>query len=54
VQEFYHGIRVPYKEDWNNFDTLAANPERGHFVFQFEKRLPVVSDNGKPVEKSNQ
>lgn len=54
VQEYYHGIRVPYKEDWNNFDTLAANPERGHFVFQFERRLPVASDNGKPVEKSNQ
>lgn len=54
VQEYYHGIRVPYKEDWNNFDTLAANPERGHFVFQFEKRLPVAGDDGKPVEKSNQ
>jgi NADH-quinone oxidoreductase subunit C len=49
VQEFYHGIRVPYKEDWNKFDTLAANPDRGHYVFQFERRLPVNGD-GKAAE----
>ena len=39
VQEYYHGIRVPYKEDWHKFDTFSDNPERGHFVFQFEKTL---------------
>jgi len=41
VQEYYHGIRVPSDEDWHQFDTLAINPDRGHFVFAFEKRLPA-------------
>ncbi len=40
VQEFYHGIRVPYREDWHQFETFSRNPDRGHFVFQFEKTLP--------------
>jgi len=48
VQEFYHGIRVPYKEDWHKFETFSDNPERGHFVFQFEKTLP--QDDHKPTE----
>jgi NADH-quinone oxidoreductase subunit C len=48
VQEYYHGIRVPYDEDWHQFDTLAANPERGNFVFAFEKKLPVGND-GQPT-----
>jgi NADH-quinone oxidoreductase subunit C len=39
VQEFYHGIRVPYKEDWHKFETFSDNPDRGHFVFQFERTL---------------
>jgi NADH-quinone oxidoreductase subunit C len=52
VQEYYHGIRVPYKEDWEKFETLAANPDRGHYVFQFERRLPVSGD-GKPLEEKN-
>ena len=29
VQEYYHGIRVPYVEDWQQFETLAVNPVRG-------------------------
>lgn len=51
VQEYYHGIRVPYDEDWHNFETLAVNPDRGNYVFAFEKRLPVVSSNGNAAEK---
>ena len=47
VQEYYHGIRVPYDEDWHDFDTFGVNPERGHFVFAFEKKLKV---NGKTAE----
>ena len=47
VQEFYHGIRVPYKEDWHDINTLAQNPDRGHYVFRFEKELGV-NGNGKP------
>ena len=50
VQEYYHGIRVPYDEDWHQFDTLSANPERGHFVFAFEKKLPI-NGNNQPAEK---
>jgi NADH-quinone oxidoreductase subunit C len=50
VQEYYHGIRVPYDEDWHKFDTLAVNPDRGHYVFAFEKRLPIAQ-NGNPSEK---
>ncbi|MDQ7066083.1 MAG: NADH-quinone oxidoreductase subunit C [candidate division KSB1 bacterium] len=50
VQEFYHGIRVPYKEDWEEFDTFLKNPRRGHFVFQFERTLPA-NGNAKPKEK---
>lgn len=48
VQEFYHGMRVPYKEDWHKFDTFSANQDRGHFVFQFEKTLP--EDDQRPSE----
>lgn len=49
VQEYYHGIRVPYQEDWSKYETFARNPERGHFVFQFEKKVPhlVESSDGK-------
>jgi NADH-quinone oxidoreductase subunit C len=50
VQEYYHGIRVPYDEDWHQFDTLAVNPDRGHYVFAFEKKLPIAQ-NGNPSEK---
>lgn len=53
VQEFYHGIRVPYQEDWGKYETLQKNPERGHFVFKFERKVPdlVTSDeNGKTKE----
>ncbi|RMD97491.1 MAG: NADH-quinone oxidoreductase subunit C [Calditrichaeota bacterium] len=46
VQEFYHGIRVPYKEDWHDFKTLEINPDRGNYVFQFEKKL----SNDKPSQ----
>ena len=49
VQEYYHGIRVPYDEDWHEFDTLAVNPERGHYVFAFEKKLPI-STNGNSTD----
>ncbi len=44
VQEFYHGIRVPYQEDWEKFETFAKNPDRGHFVFKFEKDVPGNGD----------
>ena len=44
VQEYYHGIRVPYDEDWHKIDTLMANPDRGHYVFAFEKKLPVAQN----------
>lgn len=49
VQEYYNGIRVPYQEDWEKYETFAKNPERGHFVFQFERKVPglVNSKNGK-------
>lgn len=50
VQEYYHGIRVPYQEDWEKFEALERNPERGNFVFKFERRVPDLvksSDNGK-------
>lgn len=50
VQEYYHGIRVPYDEDWHKFDTLMVNPDRGHYVFAFEKRLPPAQ-NGNASEK---
>jgi len=49
VQEYYHGIRVPYGEDWNSFDTFANNFDRGHFVFAFEKRLSA--HDGQPSGK---
>lgn len=45
VQEFYHGIRVPYQEDWDKFETFAKNQDRGHFVFRFEKDVPGQSDS---------
>ncbi|RMF70425.1 MAG: NADH-quinone oxidoreductase subunit C [Calditrichaeota bacterium] len=54
VQEYYHGIRVPYQEDWEKYETFQRNPERGHFVFQFEKKVPhlISSDgNSKPGDK---
>lgn len=50
VQEYYHGIRVPYDEDWHKFETFGVNPERGHFVFAFEKHLPP-NGNGASAEK---
>jgi len=50
VQEYYHGIRVPYDEDWHKMDTLTVNPDRGHYVFAFEKRLPLAP-NGNATEK---
>lgn len=56
VQEFYHGIRVPYQEDWGKYETLQRNPERGHFVFKFERKVPdlVASDeDGKKKEGKN-
>lgn len=46
VQEFYHGIRVPYQEDWGKFETFERNPERGHFVFKFEPRVPDLAKSG--------
>lgn len=42
VQEYYNGIRVPYQEDWEKYETFAKNPERGHFVFQFESKVPEL------------
>lgn len=55
VQEYYHGIRVPYQEDWSKFETLEKNPERGNFVFQVEPRVPdlVANGNGKSKEQNN-
>ncbi|MFQ5675987.1 MAG: NADH-quinone oxidoreductase subunit C [bacterium] len=47
VQEYYHGIRVPYQEDWEKYETFAKNPERGHFVFQFEEKVPGLSEASK-------
>lgn len=49
VQEFYHGIRVPYQEDWGKYEALQRNPERGHFVFKFESKVPdllALNENG--------
>jgi len=47
VQEYYHGIRVPYQEDWEKFETLQKNPERGNYVFKFESRVPdLVNSSG--------
>jgi NADH-quinone oxidoreductase subunit C len=57
VQEYYHGIRVPYQEDWAKYETFARNPERGHFVFQFESKVPHLvesSGDGKPAEAGKQ
>jgi len=57
VQEYYHGIRVPYQEDWAKYETFAKNPERGHFVFKFEPRVPnlVGSDgDGKKTAKEKE
>ncbi len=50
VQEYYHGIRVPYDEDWHKIETLSVNPDRGHYVFAFEKKLPLAQ-NGNVAEK---
>jgi NADH-quinone oxidoreductase subunit C len=47
VQEFYHGIRVPYQEDWSKYETFERNPERGHFVFEYEPRVPGLVNPGK-------
>jgi NADH-quinone oxidoreductase subunit C len=47
VQEYYHGIRVPYQEDWGKYETLQKNPERGHYVFQFEDKVPELIENKK-------
>ncbi|TDI84490.1 MAG: NADH-quinone oxidoreductase subunit C [Caldithrix sp.] len=47
VQEYYHGIRVPYQEDWEKYETFAKNPERGHFVFKYESRVPELVDSKK-------
>ena len=51
VQEYYHGIRVPYDEDWHKIDTLSANPDRGHFVFDFEKKLPIQNGHDKSTKE---
>ena len=40
MQEYYHGIRVPYQEDWSKYETFERNPERGHFVFKHESKVP--------------
>lgn len=42
VQEYYHGIRVPYQEDWGKYETFQKNTDRGHFVFKFEPRVPEL------------
>ena len=48
VQEFYHGMRVPYQEDWEKYETFSKNPERGHQVFQFESKVPdLLNGSGK-------
>ncbi len=46
VQEYYHGTRVPYQEDWMKYETYHKNPERGNYVFQFEKKVPDIHTNG--------
>lgn len=46
VQEYYHGTRVPYQEDWMKYETYHKNPERGNHVFQFEKKVPNIPANG--------
>jgi NADH-quinone oxidoreductase subunit C len=51
VQEYYHGIRVPYQEDWAKYETFAKNPERGHFVFKFEPRVPDLVASGEDGKK---
>ncbi|NIR49711.1 NADH-quinone oxidoreductase subunit C [candidate division KSB1 bacterium] len=55
VQEYYHGIRVPYQEDWGKYETFERNPERGHFVFKFESRVPhlVPSDGEDGKQDTN-
>ncbi len=54
VQEYYHGVRVPYQEDWSKFETMQKNPGRGNFVFKVEPRVPdLVTGNGKPEENKN-
>lgn len=47
VQEYYHGTRVPYQEDWMKYETLDKNPERGHYVFKFEDKVPGLENTGK-------
>jgi len=45
---------VPYQEDWEKYETFAKNPERGHFVFQYESKVPELVDskkNGKNKEE---
>ncbi|MFQ5604721.1 MAG: NADH-quinone oxidoreductase subunit C [bacterium] len=53
VQEYYHGIRVPYQEDWEKYETFEKNPERGHFVFKFEEKVPHLVDGQKNGGNSN-
>lgn len=53
VQEFYHGMRVPYQEDWVKYETLEKNPERGHFVFKPETRVPGLT-NAQKIGDSNE
>ncbi|MFQ5652124.1 MAG: NADH-quinone oxidoreductase subunit C [bacterium] len=53
VQEFYHGVRVPYQEDWAKYETLQKNPERGNFVFQFESRVPELVASKKNGQNSD-
>lgn len=50
VQEFYHGIRVPYKEDWHEYKTFARNPDRGSYVFRPEKNAPQNGVDSKKTE----
>jgi len=53
VQEYYHGTRVPYQEDWEKYETFAKNPERGNFVFHFESKVPELVKNGKSEDANN-
>jgi NADH-quinone oxidoreductase subunit C len=54
VQEFYHGIRVPYQEDWSKYETFGKNPERGHFVFDLESKVPeLLKDNKNGGDSQN-
>lgn len=54
VQEYYHGIRVPYQEDWDKYETFERNPERGHFVFKYEDKAPhVLENNGEKKNEEN-